>query len=70
VPVESNQPDPFLVAAAVRPDSVFSYHSALEFLGAAHSVWIGKWCNFIIIADAYWILGISIRQDPTEHRVF
>ena len=40
VPVESYQPDPFLVAAAVRPDGVFSYHSALELLGAAHSVWI------------------------------
>lgn len=39
VPVESFQPDPFLVAAAVRPDGVFSYHSALELLGAAHSVW-------------------------------
>ncbi len=40
VPVESYQPDPFLVAVAVRPDGVFSYHSALELLGAAHSVWI------------------------------
>jgi hypothetical protein len=39
VPVESYQPDPFLVAAAVRPDGIFSYHSALELLGAAHSVW-------------------------------
>jgi len=33
------RPDPFLVASAVRPDGVFSYHSALELLGAAHSVW-------------------------------
>jgi len=32
-------PDPFLVAAAARPDGVFAYHSALELLGAAHSVW-------------------------------
>lgn len=39
VPVKNFQPDPFLVAAAVRPDGVFSYHSALELLGAAHSVW-------------------------------
>lgn len=37
--VEKFQPDPFLVAAAVRPHGVFSYHSALELLGAAHSVW-------------------------------
>jgi len=33
------QPDPFLVAQAVRPDAVFSHHSALELLGAAHSLW-------------------------------
>jgi len=32
-------PDPFLVAAAIRPEGVFSHHSALELLGAAHSVW-------------------------------
>lgn len=32
-------PDAFLVAAAVRPDGVFGYHSALELLGAGHSVW-------------------------------
>lgn len=36
---ESFQPDPFWVAAVVRPDSVFAYHSALELLGAAHSTW-------------------------------
>jgi predicted transcriptional regulator of viral defense system len=39
VAVERFQPDAFLVAAAVRPDGVFSYHSALELLGASHSVW-------------------------------
>ena len=33
------EPDPFLVATAARPDGVFAYHSALELLGAAHSVW-------------------------------
>lgn len=33
------QPDPFLVAAAARSDGVFSHHSALELLGAAHSQW-------------------------------
>ncbi len=33
------RPDPFLTAAAVRADAVFSHHSALELLGAAHSVW-------------------------------
>ncbi len=33
------QPDPFLVGSTVRPAGVFAYHSALELLGAAHSVW-------------------------------
>jgi len=33
------QPDPVLVASTVRPDGIFSHHSALELLGAAHSVW-------------------------------
>jgi len=33
------QPDPFLVAIAVRNDAIFSYHSALELLGVGHSVW-------------------------------
>ncbi len=37
--VESFVPDPFLVALAVRPDAIFSHHSALELLGAAHSAW-------------------------------
>ena len=36
---ERFQPDPFMVASAVRPDGVFSHHSALELLGVAHSVW-------------------------------
>lgn len=31
--------DRFLVAVAVRPDGVFSHHSALELLGWAHSDW-------------------------------
>jgi len=33
------EPDPFLTAVAVRPDAVFSHHSALELLGVAHSQW-------------------------------
>jgi len=33
------QPDPFLAVAALRPDAVFSHHSALELLGVAHSLW-------------------------------
>lgn len=39
IPFERFQPDPFLATAAVRPDGIFSHHSALELLGAAHSVW-------------------------------
>jgi hypothetical protein len=30
-------PDPFLVAAALEPDGIFSHHAALELLGASHS---------------------------------
>lgn len=37
-PADRFQPDPILVAAAARPDAVFSHHCALELLGAAHSV--------------------------------
>jgi predicted transcriptional regulator of viral defense system len=33
------QPDPFLIGASMRPEGVFSHHSALELLGVAHSVW-------------------------------
>lgn len=32
-------PDRFLVAAATRPDAIFSHHAALELLGVAHSDW-------------------------------
>jgi len=36
---ETFQPDRYLAAHAARPDSVFSYHAALELLGSAHSDW-------------------------------
>lgn len=36
---EDFHPDPFLAAAAFRPDAIFSHHSALELQGVAHSVW-------------------------------
>lgn len=36
---ETFQPDPFLAAAATRPDGIFSHGSALTLLGVAHSVW-------------------------------
>ncbi|MCX6555408.1 MAG: hypothetical protein NTZ12_10450, partial [Candidatus Aminicenantes bacterium] len=39
ISIERFHPDPFLVAAAIRPDGVFSCHSAMELLGAAHSTW-------------------------------
>jgi predicted transcriptional regulator of viral defense system len=31
-------PDPYLVAAALRPDAILSHHTALDLLGHAHSV--------------------------------
>jgi hypothetical protein len=34
-----HRPDSFLVAVTVRPDALFSHHSALELLGAGHSAW-------------------------------
>ena len=37
--VEQFQPDSIMVASAVRPDGIFSHPSALELLGAAHSMW-------------------------------
>lgn len=46
---EKVAPDVYLVAAAMRPDGVFAYHSALTLLGAAHSFaccmlqWDGSW---------------------------
>lgn len=36
---ESYEPDAFLTAAAIRPDAVFAYHSALDLLGQGHSAW-------------------------------
>jgi hypothetical protein len=33
------QPDRFLATVALRPDAIFSHHSALELLGVAHSEW-------------------------------
>lgn len=39
VPAGRFSPDPVLVALAMRPDAVFSHHTALELLGAAHSAW-------------------------------
>jgi predicted transcriptional regulator of viral defense system len=39
ISAEQFQPDPFLVAIAVRPKGTFAYHSALELLGISHSYW-------------------------------
>ncbi|MEX1258543.1 MAG: hypothetical protein WEG36_13080 [Gemmatimonadota bacterium] len=36
---EAVAPDTYLVGAALRPDGVFAYHSALNLLGAGHSDW-------------------------------
>ena len=55
------QPDPFLVAITIRPDGVFSHHSALELLGAAHSVW--RQCTlYTERRRSPWSLdGVSVR---------
>ena len=39
IPFQEFQPDPFLSGAAIRPDAIFSHHSALELQGVAHSFW-------------------------------
>jgi hypothetical protein len=39
IDAKRHRPDRYLVAASVRPDAVFSHHSALELLGAGHSDW-------------------------------
>lgn len=39
VPTSAFVPDRFLVVAALREDAVLAYHSALELLGFAHSVY-------------------------------
>ena len=36
---ETFWPDPVLVASCLRPCGIFSHHTALELLGAGHSVW-------------------------------
>ena len=36
---ETFWPDPVLVASCLRPGGIFSHHTALELLGAGHSVW-------------------------------
>jgi len=35
---DSFRPDPFLVGMSLRSDGIFSHHSALELLGASHTV--------------------------------
>ena len=36
---EKFRPDPYLIGVSLRSDAVFSHHSALELLGASHTVW-------------------------------
>lgn len=55
------RPDRYLVAAALRPDAVFSHHAALELLGAAHSEW--KVCTVFSTRR-----GAPLRLGGTEIR--
>lgn len=65
-------PDPFLVASAMYPDAVFSHHSALELLGAAHSLWnqctlyVAKRRRPLVLEDAtvrFLDLPLSMKGD-------
>jgi hypothetical protein len=53
--------DRFLTAAALRPDAIFSHHSALELLGAAHSEW--RLCTAYSVrrSQAFDLDGIELR---------
>ncbi len=65
VAVDNFRPDPLLVAQAMHPDGIFSHHSALELLGAAHSVW--NQCTVYVARRRRPLLldGITIRfLDP------
>ncbi len=69
------QPDRFLVAVAMRPDAVFSHHSALELLGAAHSEW--RLCTAYSArrSQSFDLDGLELRflshpQSLVHHRAF
>jgi predicted transcriptional regulator of viral defense system len=70
VDVDTFRPDPFLVAAASRPDAIFSQHSALELLGTAQSLWnlytvYTERPRRILTMDG---LGIRFLDDPKPMR--
>jgi predicted transcriptional regulator of viral defense system len=67
VPASRFRPDPFLVAAAARPDAVFSHHSALELLGAAHTVWTRTTLYTRRRRRSLALTGATVRflEDPT-----
>lgn len=54
-------PDRFLTAAALRPDAVFSHHSALELLGVAHSDWRLGTAYSARRAQLFRLDGIELR---------
>lgn len=64
VSAERVRPDPFLVAAALRPDAVFSHHSALQLLGSAHSVWTS--CTLYASGERRRLSvgGVEVRVAP------
>ncbi len=55
------QPDRFLAAAALRPDAIFSHHSALELLGAAHSEWRHCTAYSARRSQAFDLDGLELR---------
>ncbi len=63
------QPDRFLTAAALWPDAIFSYHSALELLGAAHSAWQLCTAYSTRRAQAFDLDGLELRFMSHPHRL-
>ncbi len=61
VSADSFWPDPILVAAALRPDTVISYHSALELLGATHSDWNVCTVSTLYRHTSLALYGLAIR---------
>ncbi len=43
------KPDPYLVAAALRSDAILAYHSALDLLGVAHSIF--HWFPYVTLGS-------------------
>lgn len=63
------QADAFLVASTIRPEAIFSHHSALELLGAAHSTW-NQVTVYAGLRRPLRMTGVLVRflEDPVPFR--